>query len=101
MEDHRSDAELLRDPRIYRLVVEATIEGEKRGYSWGNEAGYVLGRSVGFTEGYETHKDETQAAWEDAWLTNEELQLRHQDWMAAGAPEDPQTPDLRPLDLPL
>ena len=80
--------------------MEATVEGEKRGYEWGNNAVYALGRSVGFREGYGTHKEEMEEAWFAARLTNDELRVRHQEWMSGPPPEDPLQPDLRHHEIP-
>ena len=52
--DEKERAALMTDPRVLQLVIEATIEGETRGYRYGREAG----AKDGYQSGYD-------AAWEE------------------------------------
>lgn len=75
MEDHRSDAELLRDPRIYRLIMDAASAAEERGM----RSGYDAGRQAGFQEGYRAHvedQEEQDRAWIEATPDPAELRRR-------------------------
>lgn len=100
-------ATLMADPRVLQLIIEATVEAEIRGYQMGQaaghdatkhgyEAGYKDGHAIGFTNGYRAHQEETEDAWAAVAPTNDELRRQHQAWIAAGPPEDPTAPDLRP-----
>ena len=100
-------ATLMADPRVLQLVIEATVEAEIRGYQMGQaaghdatkhgyEAGYKDGHAIGFTNGYRTHQEEVEDAWAAVAPTNDQLRQQHQAWIAAGPPEDPAAPDLRP-----